>query len=161
MNHPISSTDVPSTGTSAAEPRTLSKGALARNALKSREPRPPVLAPKLADGGTTSISSDCRSINAIGPAARAARSSGDARPVSVVDQSSLDELLLAIESWLSTYPEVIPSGRKGLRKPPLAAAKPPFAETSRRRRVKATARDPINPDLAAIDGAPCHEGAQK
>lgn len=161
MNHPISSTDVPSTGTSATEPQTLNKGARARNVLKVREARPPAIAPKLADGGTTSIGSSCRSINDIGPAARAARSSGDARQVSAVGQSSLDELLLAIESWISTYPKVIPSGRKSLRMPPLAAGKPPFAEPSRSGQAGATARHPINPDPAALEGAPCHERAQK
>jgi hypothetical protein len=161
VNHPISSTDVPNTGTSTTAPQTLNKGARARNVLKAREPRPPAPAPKLADGGTTCISSDCRSINAIGQAVRAARSAGDARPVSAVGQSSLDELLLAIESWLSTYPVVIPSGRKSLRKPPLAAGDPPFAELSRSGPAGATARHPINPDPAAREGAPCHERAQK
>jgi hypothetical protein len=118
MNSPISSTNVPGPGAPTSR-RLGVEPQLAANAPE-RPPHQPI-AKGRDDVQPASIRKGL-AISAWGSGSRASSRPGRGRPARrATRRSSLDELLDAVESWISDHQGPVPKVRKGRRNPPLTA----------------------------------------
>lgn len=123
MNSLISSTDAQSPGAPTLAPTSRRLGVepqLAADALE--RPHQPIA--KRRDDGKPASTRKGLAISARGSGSGASSRPGSGRPACATGRSSLDELLDAIESWLSNHQGPVPKVRKGRPNPPLTASQP-------------------------------------
>ena len=159
MNHPISSADAPSAGVPALAPTPLRKGVEPRWAAKAIEPSHQSVTKRSVDTQSASISKDFASSDK-GAGSRSSRRAGSNRPACATGQSSLDEFLDAIETWLSDHQAPVPKLRKERAHRAKLTETPPV-ELTRTGPPAARPHDTINSATTATEHASCQEGAEK